>query len=144
MPCAAHVIGVQVALLSHMPRTHVSPAGQGPQSRAAPQPSPAAPHWRFWAAHVVGVQIGLYGSTQAPRSKRMNSRTFSCAVIVRLPHSAGKTSPCVPAIPSSATLLGVTWKSLYRPRPHCAVLAAPIGVLNEKNSGANFAALPSS
>jgi hypothetical protein len=46
-----------------------------------PHPSSAGPQLKPWAAHVVGVQVGTSGVTHDPRSKIMNSSSFSCGVI---------------------------------------------------------------
>ena len=110
------------------PTPQISPVGQGPQSSRLPQPSPAGPHSMPWAAQVVGVQTGMYGVTHDPRSKIMNSSSFSCAVIGFESHSAGKWT-------FGLVLVLFTWKSLNSTRPHCASDCAPTGVLNVKCRG---------
>ncbi len=58
------------------------------------------------SAHFLGVHAGggASGVMQLPRSKSMNSMTFSCGVSALLSHSLGNVAP--------STCAFETWKSL--------------------------------
>ena len=104
-PWPWQVSGVQ-PLLAHLPPTQFWPEGQVPHmSGVLVQPSPISPQLAPCSAQVLGVQVG--GVTHEPRSKSMNSRIFSCGVIVALAHSFGKVVPPVEGLFSVSS----TWKS---------------------------------
>src|SRR5690348_5139913 len=97
-PTPMHVCGLHIDE-PHVPGVppppHCCPVGQLPQLSTTPsaQPSPDWPHMKPKSAHVFGVHAPAGGPTHDARSNSMNSRVFSCGVIVPAVHSFGNVEP---------------------------------------------------
>src|SRR5581483_8781897 len=107
--CSAQVNGVQgdEPHTPGKPPPPQVPASHSPHWMRFPQPSPATPQVYPCSRQLSGGQTGppsSFWTTQEERSKSMNSKTFSWAVIGPLVHSLGKSEPKFPVLFS-------TWKS---------------------------------
>ena len=110
-------------------RRHTSPRCTC-RSRAGAHPSPAGPPGSPATRTSSAAHAGCT-ATHALRSKSMNSRMASCAVIAPAGHSAGNVLP-VDHVPSASTFSACQSLNTTRPR---LFDGAPTGVLNVECSG---------